>query len=155
MKDVEPLQGTLLGAVEPRLAPEPAFERLELDDRSWVDISRGWLLGADTLLEQLVDEVPWRQYRRVDGYLSPAPVRIVANPGEVASGRDAVETWSFHRPIQSYVKACAGAGLLIDRLEEWPSLRVSTSGPRAEEENRARREIPMFLGVRAVKPPAA
>ena len=65
MNGVEPLQGSLLGAIEPRLAPEPAFERLELDERSWVDISRGWLLGADTLLERLVDEVPWRQYRRI------------------------------------------------------------------------------------------
>lgn len=92
-----------------------------------------------------------RQYRRVDGYLTPAPVRIVANPGEVAHGKPAVETWSFHRPLQAYVRACASAGLLIDRLEEWPSQRVSTSGPRAAEENRARREIPMFLGLRAVK----
>jgi len=65
MSNVEPLQGSLLGAIEPQLAPEPAFERLELDERSWVDISRGWLLGADTLLEQLVDGVPWRQYRRI------------------------------------------------------------------------------------------
>jgi alkylated DNA repair dioxygenase AlkB len=65
MSGVEPLQGSLLGATEPRLASEPVFERLVLDERSWVDIARGWLLGADTLLEQLVDEVPWRQYRRI------------------------------------------------------------------------------------------
>jgi alkylated DNA repair dioxygenase AlkB len=65
MSPVEPLQGSLLGARDPQLAPEPAFERLALDADSWVDISRGWLLGADTLLAQLVDEVPWRQSRRV------------------------------------------------------------------------------------------
>jgi hypothetical protein len=41
------------------------------------------------------------------------------------------------------------AGFLIEALEEWPSLRTSQPGPRAAEENRARREIPMFLGIRA------
>lgn len=62
---MEPLQGTLTGADEPRLAAAPTFERLALDDGSWVDIARDWLLGADTLLAFLVREVPWRQGRRV------------------------------------------------------------------------------------------
>jgi RluA family pseudouridine synthase len=92
-----------------------------------------------------------QQYRRVDGYLSPAQVRIVANPGAVAHGRPAVETWTFHRPLQSYVRALAAHGLWIDRLEEWPSQRTSQAGPRAAEENRARGEIPLFLGLRARK----
>jgi hypothetical protein len=39
----------------------------------------------------------------------------------------------------------------IDRIEEWASARVSDSGPRAPEENRARREIPLFLALRARK----
>lgn len=60
----EPLQGTLLGAGEPRLAPAPAFEREHLDDHSWVDVAREWLLGADRVLEHLVATVPWRQSRR-------------------------------------------------------------------------------------------
>lgn len=60
----EPLQGTLLGGTEARLAPAPAFERIRLDDHSWVDVAREWLLGADTVLEHLVDVVPWRQSRR-------------------------------------------------------------------------------------------
>jgi hypothetical protein len=41
--------------------------------------------------------------------------------------------------------------LLIDALEEWPSHKTSTSGPRAAAENTARKEIPMFLALRAVK----
>src|SRR5262249_61455775 len=86
-----------------------------------------------------------RQYRRVDGYLSPAQVRIVANPGGVARGESAVETWTFHRPIQAYARALAEAGLWIDALEEWPSLRTSQPGPRAEAENRARRQTPALL----------
>ncbi len=92
-----------------------------------------------------------RQYRRVDGYLSPAEREIVMNPGRVASGGKAITTMTYHRPIQSYVAALASAGLLVEALEEWPSLRKSQPGPRAAEENRIRREIPMFLAFRAVK----
>jgi hypothetical protein len=49
------------------------------------------------------------------------------------------------------VNAMGEAGLLVDRLEEWPSMRRSQPGPRAAEENRARTEIPMFLAIRAVR----
>jgi hypothetical protein len=90
-----------------------------------------------------------RQYRRVDGYLSPGRVRIVANPGGVAAGEKPIETWTFHRPLEHYVRVLAEAGFAIERLEEWTSLRSSQPGPRAAEENRARREIPLFLGLRA------
>ena len=46
--------------------------------------------------------------------------------------------------------ALAEAGFAVDAMEEWPSLRMSQPGPNAAEENRARREIPMFLAIRAV-----
>ncbi len=91
------------------------------------------------------------QSRRIDGYLSSARVAILANPGEAARGGSAVQTWTFHRPLEHYVNALAAAGLWIDRVEEWASRRVSDSGPRAPEENRARREIPLFLALRARK----
>jgi 23S rRNA-/tRNA-specific pseudouridylate synthase/SAM-dependent methyltransferase len=92
-----------------------------------------------------------RQYRRVDGYLSPGQMPITMNPGRAAHGAEPVTTWTFHRPIQTYVKALVDAGFVVEALEEWPSLRTSQPGPRAAEENRARREIPMFLGIRAVR----
>lgn len=92
-----------------------------------------------------------RQFRRVDGYLSPGQTPITMNPGRAAHGEEPVLTWTFHRPIQTYVRAFTEAGFLIEALEEWPSMRKSQPGPRAAEENRARREIPMFLGIRAVK----
>ena len=44
------------------------------------------------------------------------------------------------------------AGLPVDTVEEWSSQRVSNPGPRAEAENLARAEIPMFLAIRARKP---
>ncbi|MFI4870975.1 MAG: pseudouridine synthase [Phycisphaerales bacterium JB061] len=92
-----------------------------------------------------------KQYRRVDAYLSAAAEPIIMNPGEVASGGKPVQTLTHHRPLEHYVKAFGAAGLMIDDLEEWPSRRRSEPGPRADEENRARREIPMFLCIRAVK----
>lgn len=91
------------------------------------------------------------QFRRVDGYLSPGQMPITMNPGRAAHGAEPVTTWTFHRPIQTYARALAEAGFLIEALEEWPSMRTSQPGPRATEENRARREIPMFLGIRAIK----
>jgi 23S rRNA-/tRNA-specific pseudouridylate synthase/ubiquinone/menaquinone biosynthesis C-methylase UbiE len=94
------------------------------------------------------------QYRRVDGYLSPGVRDIVMNPGAVAKGQPPIMTQTFHRSIQAYIKGFAAAGLLVNALEEWPSTRQSEPGPRAAEENRARREIPMFLAIRGVKLPA-
>lgn len=87
------------------------------------------------------------QYRRVDRYLVPRKAPIVARPG---AEKD-VYTWTFHKPIESFVKASRNAGLLIDAIEEWPSHKTSTSGPRAAAENTARKEIPMFLAMRSLK----
>ena len=53
--------------------------------------------------------------------------------------------------MEAYVKALRQADLLIDAIEEWPSHKTSTSGPRAAAENTARKEIPMFMAIRAVK----
>ena len=57
-------QGTLLGADEPGVTADPVFERLELDGQSWVEMSRGWLHGADTMLDDLAGCVDWKQGRR-------------------------------------------------------------------------------------------
>jgi len=92
------------------------------------------------------------QFRRVDKYLSERSVEIVMNPGAVASGEAAVTTTTVHRPIGAYVAALSSAGLLVDAMEEWASDRTSQRGPRADAENMARAEIPMFLAFRAVKP---
>jgi len=57
-------QRTLLGGGEPRVDPAAGFARVALDDGSWVDLARGWLLGADTLFDVLVERAEWRQGRR-------------------------------------------------------------------------------------------
>jgi alkylated DNA repair dioxygenase AlkB len=62
---VQPLQRTLLGAHDaPEVDRDVAVEPIALDHRSWVDVGRGWLLGADGLLDTLVETVPWTQGRR-------------------------------------------------------------------------------------------
>ena len=86
------------------------------------------------------------QFRRVDRYLLPRKSPIVTNPGITPD----VYTWTFHRPIGSYVKAMRNAGLLVDALEEWGSHKTSEPGPRASAENTARKEIPMFMALRGV-----
>ncbi len=92
------------------------------------------------------------QFRRVDAYLSEDSAEIVMNPGGASSGADPVTTVTHLRPIGRYVGALAGAGLVIDAVEEWTSARTSEPGPNAAEEDRARAEIPMFLAIRAVRP---
>ena len=58
------LQLTLLGSGEPRVNEHARIERIELDKESWLLIARDWLLGADTLLHDLVERVDWQQGRR-------------------------------------------------------------------------------------------
>jgi len=57
-------QPTLLGGVDPALAPHTTTERIQLDPTSWIDLTREWLHGADVLATRLMDRVPWRQGRR-------------------------------------------------------------------------------------------
>ena len=59
-----PLQGTLLGADEPAVGADGRPERIALDATSWVEVTRDWLHGADTLLDALVAAVAWHQGRR-------------------------------------------------------------------------------------------
>jgi ubiquinone/menaquinone biosynthesis C-methylase UbiE len=90
------------------------------------------------------------QYRRVDQYLTSSRVDVQVHPGSAPSQT----TPSFHRPIQAYANTLGSARLWIDRLEEWPSHKTSPEGPRKRALDRSRREIPMFLAVRARTAPA-
>lgn len=93
------------------------------------------------------DEENCALYRRVDGYLSESHAEIVMHPGKNGGSK----TVSFHRPLQVYMKALAKSGFAITRLEEWISHKKSAQGPRAREENRVRKEIPLFLCLEARK----
>lgn len=86
------------------------------------------------------------QYRRVDEYMSESHVRIDMTPG---SEIDKKFTVSFHRPLQVYVKALSKYGFGITRLEEWVSHRESERGPKKKAEDKARKEIPLFMCIEA------
>lgn len=57
-------QRTLFGGGQPAIDHGARFERIHLDDESWVDVAREWLHGADDLLDTLVERVGWKQGRR-------------------------------------------------------------------------------------------
>jgi alkylated DNA repair dioxygenase AlkB len=57
-------QGSLFAAGSPAVDRGAATERVELDATSWIDITRGWLQGADEVCAELIESVPWRQGRR-------------------------------------------------------------------------------------------
>lgn len=43
--------------------PDVPFERVALDDGSWVDVARGWLAGADEVYDVLYSNVAWQTSR--------------------------------------------------------------------------------------------
>lgn len=93
-----------------------------------------------------VDEKSKQQYRWITRYLSALRIPITMHPGK----KDSQTTWSFHRPLQEYVKMLTQAGFVITGLEEWVSDKES-EGKAAKMENRARSEFPLFLTLQARK----
>ena len=86
--------------------------------------------------------------RRVDRYMSEQEIPIDMHPGE--RGAKSL-TVSFHRPMQVYVKALVKHGFAIAGMEEWISHKASQAGMRAQAEDTARKEFPLFLMMKAVK----
>jgi len=91
------------------------------------------------------------QFRRIDRYMTRTSTPIVMNPGEVAKGSPAVTTITHHRPMSAYINAGTDAGMMLSGCEEWVSDRMSEPGPRANAENQAREEIPLFMAMRFTK----
>ncbi|MEK7623113.1 MAG: SAM-dependent methyltransferase, partial [Patescibacteria group bacterium] len=91
------------------------------------------------------DEANHVQYRRIDKYLSVARLKIEMHPGDDPS----IHTWSFHRPLQVYMKALHKAGFAVTRLEEWISNRQGPKGKTFVALEQARKEIPLFLFLEA------
>ncbi|MBI2013866.1 MAG: methyltransferase domain-containing protein [Candidatus Colwellbacteria bacterium] len=87
------------------------------------------------------------QYRRIDEYMTDSKVKMQMHPGE----RPKETTISFHRSLQVYFKAIRNAGFMVAELEEWISHKVSEPGPRSKAEDRARKEFPIFMMIKAIK----
>jgi ubiquinone/menaquinone biosynthesis C-methylase UbiE len=84
------------------------------------------------------------QSRIVSQYLSPSKIYIDMTPGE-KNPKKKIKTISFHRSLQDYTKLFSKNGFAITRLEEWISHKQSGTGPRQAAEDKARKEIPMFM----------
>ncbi len=94
-----------------------------------------------------VQEKSNEQVRQIHRYMTPLEIPIQMHP----SKREASEkTFSYHRPLSLYITALAKAGFVVDGMEEWVSNKKSTGG-QAKRENRARKEIPLFLTLCARK----
>jgi SAM-dependent methyltransferase len=84
-------------------------------------------------------------YRRIDSYLAEMAVPMKSLGG-------GLPTRSFHRPISAYVNAFANAGFAVDAMLEIPDLPPDRRPGRvARGDPRANAEIPIFLGLRAVR----
>lgn len=83
-------------------------------------------------------------YRRIDAYLGEMAVPMKALGG-------GMPTRSFHRPISTYVNALAEIGLATDAMLEIPDLPPQQRPGRTRGDARANAEIPIFLGLRAVR----
>ena len=98
-------QGSLFGVLEPAVDTSFAdVERIRLDERSWVDLARGWLRGSDAVFDELVRSLPLRQrtdvkmfdrlvdeprlsaWWNVDGGL-PEPMPLLTEMRELLSAR--------------------------------------------------------------------
>ncbi len=92
------------------------------------------------------DEQQKMQYRRLNCYMSEQEIPIVTNPGQ----QDSVSTVSFHHPLSHYFGFLQKAHFMVEAMEEWCSDKMS-EGKAARWENRARKEFPLFMAIKASK----
>ncbi len=93
------------------------------------------------------DESKNIEYRRIEKYLSESKISIDMHPGE----KKKQKTISFHRSLQYYFKQFAKSNFCVTRLEEWISHRQGPKGKRFVANERARKEIPLFLFLEVKK----
>jgi alkylated DNA repair dioxygenase AlkB len=138
------LPSTLFGTLEPAVAMPARFERVVLDDTTWVDVARDLLMGADSLLDTLVAQLPFTQGRRfmyegwVDEPRLSCPLDLADAPAVVRALADTF-TNSYGVPFDSCfvnyyrdgVDSVAWHSDRIGRTTEHPLVAiVSLGGPR-------------------------
>lgn len=133
IQDIDPLD-PVLESVSWALRPTSRIVILMTHPAFRVPRHSGWGFDASRKLA----------YRRLDAYLSPmdVPMRSVgAEP----------PTRSFHRPLSSYVNALAHVGFAVDAMLEIPDLAPEARPSAARRSAPANSDIPLFLGLRAVR----
>jgi alkylated DNA repair dioxygenase AlkB len=92
--------------------PDAAFDRTWLDDGSWVDVSRGWLDGADELYRMLAESISWKQNRifRYERWIDEPRVGAAWRPGTPSPAADVL--LEIHRAVRRrFDKPFEGFGL--------------------------------------------
>lgn len=92
------------------------------------------------------DETQNSQYRKMYRYLSSLDIRIKQAP----SKKNSPITWSFHYSLTTIMQFLKEASFCITDMQELISNKTST-GSKKQAENRARKEFPLFLVIRAKK----
>lgn len=82
------------------------------------------------------------QWRQVSSYMSEQSLSIEHRQG---SDQNSQTSDSFHRPISTYIRAFAAAGMPLVDSEELCTPKRGSDGSRSVAEDHAAREIPMFL----------
>lgn len=99
------------------------------------------------------DEERKTQFRRVDRYATPLCIPIATHPG-----REPMQQTIFHHhPLAYYLNALGHSGLAVVGCEEPVTHRRASPGGHSRGENRSAEEIPVFLGLKAIRidPPVA
>lgn len=94
-----------------------------------------------------VDEAAKLQYRRLNVYMNPLKIPIQTHPSQ---GETSALTFSYHYPLSAYFGWLKKEGFQVCDLQEWISDKKS-EGTKAKMEDRARREIPLFLALVAIR----
>lgn len=87
------------------------------------------------------------QFRKIDSYMSSQKIPIQTHPGKKGGTET---TFSYHHPLSEICQWLLSADLLIETIEEWCSDKKS-EGAKAKMEDRARKEIPLFMAIMAKK----
>ncbi len=153
-----------MAALEPGSFDAATFMLSVQDMDPLLDVMRGvdWALAEPSRVVLLMTHPAFRQprhsgwgiddgrkltYRRIDAYLGEMAVPMKSLGG-------GPPTRSFHRPISTYVNALADIGFATDAMLELPDLPPDRRpGRAARGDARANAEIPIFLGLRAVRRP--
>lgn len=97
-----------------------------------------------------LDQKQMTQSRCINAYLSPMEIPIVTNPGQSSNHPDRQHSvMSYHFSLALLTQWLRHSGFVIAEIDEWVSEKTS-DGKFAKAENRARREIPLFLALHAL-----
>jgi SAM-dependent methyltransferase len=140
LQDMDPL-GPVLASAAWALAPGGRVVIVMTHPSFRVPRQSGWGWDATRKL----------RFRRIDHYLTPLAVPLKSYAANVRNSEQQGTSRSFHRPLHAYVNELAAHGLWLNALNELPTYKRSRGKRQAEAENRANREIPLLLALRAVK----